>query len=467
MGWRFRKSVKIAPGVRLNFTTRGLSATLGPGGASINVSKRGTYVNQSIPLLGLRRRIRVSGSRAAQSASNARSAAWAESPTTESTPSLPPAAKAWWAPHKAWQEQQASMSAAAPPSGPSAVGGEPGGSAVPIAVDGDRLLDAARGALLQGRFREPTLWEERRRDPGPYSPRPFTSPLDPTVASQRQAVVNALVPWTGWAVLLVIAGTLLMFAATGGGKGWGVLLLLVGVGRLGWDWRQRQVGLAELTAADAELETAMREAHEALQADVAIAHESDRALSQRLASTEGTEDTAALAELLELELANEMLPVPLEFELAFDGPECVGLEIALPPLALLPTTEPATTPGGKPTRKALSTRRRVELYRDLLAGLALRLVYETLRVLPMVQQVTCWGRGMARDSASGQEISVVALHLHVARQVLERIDLDHVDPSTCLESLGGSLGVAPSGDLRVLPDVGSLATHEDGTHDVS
>jgi hypothetical protein len=53
MGIRFRKLVKLAPGVRMNFSGSGVSWTLGPRGASIGVNKRGTFLNTGIPGTGL------------------------------------------------------------------------------------------------------------------------------------------------------------------------------------------------------------------------------------------------------------------------------------------------------------------------------------------------------------------------------------------------------------------------------
>ena len=58
MGFRFRRSIRLAPGIRLNLTSRGLSATVGPRGASINVGPRGTYANVGIPSTGLSSRTR-------------------------------------------------------------------------------------------------------------------------------------------------------------------------------------------------------------------------------------------------------------------------------------------------------------------------------------------------------------------------------------------------------------------------
>jgi hypothetical protein len=53
MSWRFRKSFKVLPGVKLNLTSRGLSATLGAAPFSVNVGPRGVYRNISIPGTGL------------------------------------------------------------------------------------------------------------------------------------------------------------------------------------------------------------------------------------------------------------------------------------------------------------------------------------------------------------------------------------------------------------------------------
>lgn len=61
MGWRFRKSFKVMPGVRLNVSRRSVSATLGGGPFSVNVSSRGTYANASIPGTGMSYRQRLSG----------------------------------------------------------------------------------------------------------------------------------------------------------------------------------------------------------------------------------------------------------------------------------------------------------------------------------------------------------------------------------------------------------------------
>lgn len=58
MAIRFRKSIKLAPGVRWNLSG---SWTLGVRGASINVGKQGAFLNAGIPGSGISARTRLSG----------------------------------------------------------------------------------------------------------------------------------------------------------------------------------------------------------------------------------------------------------------------------------------------------------------------------------------------------------------------------------------------------------------------
>lgn len=50
---KFRKRVKVFPGFHLNLSKSGISSTLGVNGASINFSKKGSYLNTGIPGTGL------------------------------------------------------------------------------------------------------------------------------------------------------------------------------------------------------------------------------------------------------------------------------------------------------------------------------------------------------------------------------------------------------------------------------
>lgn len=62
MGLRFRRSIRLAPGLRLNFSTSGASLSVGPRGLSATFGSRGTYLNAGIPGTGLYTRSRLDGS---------------------------------------------------------------------------------------------------------------------------------------------------------------------------------------------------------------------------------------------------------------------------------------------------------------------------------------------------------------------------------------------------------------------
>lgn len=54
MGFRFRKSLKIAPGVRVNIGSKGISSfSVGRKGARVNISKKGTRTTVGLPGTGI------------------------------------------------------------------------------------------------------------------------------------------------------------------------------------------------------------------------------------------------------------------------------------------------------------------------------------------------------------------------------------------------------------------------------
>jgi hypothetical protein len=58
---KFRKSIKIAPGVKINLSKSGVSTTFGGKGASVNIGKNGAYLNTGIPGTGIYDRQKISG----------------------------------------------------------------------------------------------------------------------------------------------------------------------------------------------------------------------------------------------------------------------------------------------------------------------------------------------------------------------------------------------------------------------
>jgi DNA segregation ATPase FtsK/SpoIIIE-like protein len=67
MSWRFSRRVQVFPGVKINFSTRGVSTTFGIPGASINIGPKGVYANTGIPGTGLHSRTRLDSPQGKQS----------------------------------------------------------------------------------------------------------------------------------------------------------------------------------------------------------------------------------------------------------------------------------------------------------------------------------------------------------------------------------------------------------------
>lgn len=53
MGWRFRGSIRIVRGVRLNISKSGVSASIGRRGATVNISKHGVRQTYGVPGTGI------------------------------------------------------------------------------------------------------------------------------------------------------------------------------------------------------------------------------------------------------------------------------------------------------------------------------------------------------------------------------------------------------------------------------
>lgn len=53
MGFRFRKSIRLLPGVRLNLSKSGVSTSIGRRGATVNLSERGARGTVGLPGTGL------------------------------------------------------------------------------------------------------------------------------------------------------------------------------------------------------------------------------------------------------------------------------------------------------------------------------------------------------------------------------------------------------------------------------
>lgn len=53
MGWRFKKSIKIFPGVSVNFSSEGASISIGSKGIKLNIGPNNARVTAGIPGTGI------------------------------------------------------------------------------------------------------------------------------------------------------------------------------------------------------------------------------------------------------------------------------------------------------------------------------------------------------------------------------------------------------------------------------
>ena len=91
MGWRFRHSFKVIPGVRLNLSKTGLSASIGSAPFTVNVGPRGVYGTASLPGSGISYRQQIGNRSETPHELASRPVAPSSSPPSMPTPiRLPP-----------------------------------------------------------------------------------------------------------------------------------------------------------------------------------------------------------------------------------------------------------------------------------------------------------------------------------------------------------------------------------------
>ncbi|HEX5436981.1 MAG TPA: DUF4236 domain-containing protein [Gemmatimonadaceae bacterium] len=409
MALRFRRSISIIPGVRLNLSKSGLSTSIGPRGASLTIGPRGAYTNVGIPGTGIYARQRI-GSVGVAGRARAR------------TREQRAAARA--AQHQAALEEHAAAQA--------------------------KLH--ALGSVLQHRVRAPFDWSALIAPKGAFVVRPFVPPSARSTADDAQRAARDAVPVVPWVVLFVVGACALLvvvpivmrLAGLAALIVAGVMLSLVSGRRTAfaahWLSEQQRAHDAAVEAAHAAHDEAER--HREADWDAAAD------LRERLRTAVERSDAEPLTHLLEVELSNEQLPVPLIFAVDFDGTSAVEIDLVLPALDAIPGRRTSITKAGKLSRRRMAQHDRTALYGRLCCGMTLRLAYEAFRVLPMLRQITERGTACGIDPATGHERRFDALRLDVRREQLAALELDRLEPRAAIEQLGGRFGCDARGTLR-------------------
>ncbi len=416
MGFRFRKSLRIFKGLSVTLSGAGVGVRAGIPALNVSAGPSGPALNVGIPGSGVG--YRVSGGRGRSSYREVRAALRAQREAEA---------------HAARTREilDAAREHAA----------------------GEAVIDGLAG-VLKGRNRKPLDFPDLLRARGPYVPaafQPAPYEANPAWLGQRSAVAFPL--WR-WLLMLGVGGCGGLSILDGSAEyagGLGLVAVTAG-GFLARQLARRgpyRVRLDAHKRAEHEAEDAARgRDHDAAERRRGEERAREEAHRARLREAVAQGNPEPLVDLLEAELANEDWPVAVVAEVEFDGMADAVIELELPELDDVPEERTALTQRGKVSRKAMAKRDRVAIYEDLCCGVALRLAYEAFRVVPTLQRVRL--RGMATGiGATGQEDDFVALTLDLERDAMAAFDLDRLDPSTAVTSLG-RWGGNKKGELRAV-----------------
>jgi hypothetical protein len=326
----------------------------------------------------------------------------------------------------------------------------------------EERLTSLRG-ILSTRNREAYDWQAAWGSLGPYQPSGFRAPTLTFSQSHSEAAVAKQLPITGWIVLYTACAVLATFLGNTTSRLLTIPFLAVVVFWLVSTLRMR-AALARTDFQNKSLEFAtdllrLTSDHATAQDKAHAEWSQTEAARKKVSRAIDDSDLPTIVSVLESELQNESLPVPLVFELELDNREEVKLEVTLPDLDDVPAQVTSITQRGKLSTKAMGQRDRTDLFADLCAALCLRLVYEAFRVVPSLIRIEAFGSTSGIDPATGHPREFIALHLVTTRAAIAALDLDNVDPGSALSALGGNLSCDRRGVLSALEGVAGITGH--------
>ena len=180
-----------------------------------------------------------------------------------------------------------------------------------------------------------------------------------------------------------------------------------------------------------------RTAYDAQETERQKEWEEEEVARKRIRDSVANEDLELLENLLVEELYKLTFPTEQEIALCFNQINSVDLEFRLPDLDDVPDEDLSLTKTGKLSRKAMTQKRRLEIFTDLCTGVALRLAYESFRIIDFLDEIRVFGYSQAVDLATGHEEEIYPLLVDVGRSELGELNLDQIDPSTAFNYLGG------------------------------
>lgn len=373
MALRFRKSIKLAPGIRWNISGSGSSWTLGPRGASVGIGKRGTFLNAGIPGTGLSSRSLLS------------------------KPSPPSRARGERSAHGT---STVSMTCSISEDG-TLLFTDSAGSLVP-----EHLVDLAKKqnkeallGLIQRKCDEineqiEALGRLHCDTPAPRPPQfisqIYSKPKPERPLERRLGWLDRLLPGRRREI-------------------------------------EEQNRLAVLKFGD---EVAVWEAGK-------VEFDRQMADRKKLVETLIYEDVSAMERFLEVSLGEIVWPretlVALDI---LESGKRVALDVDLPELEDMPSKLAAVPARGlKLSVKELAATKIQKLYAEHVHGIVFRLVGEVFAALPKAEEIVAAGYSQRRDPATAQLKDDYLLSVRVSRDAWSTIDFDHLSDLDVTEAL--------------------------------
>ncbi|MGO4393412.1 DUF4236 domain-containing protein [Variovorax sp. M-6] len=401
MALRFRKSIKLAPGIRMNLSGSGTSWTLGPRGASIGVGKRGTFLNTGMPGTGLSSRTQLSGASSATRARQTRLAA------------VPP------------QPQNVSLRVSVSNDGEITATDMAGAPATEqlLALAKSQAKGEIRGLLedccakINGQME--ALERLHENTPSPHKVPTFQAVDYPHPQPTPPAPLKA--KW--WAL----------------------------------PGKRRRV-------AEANAEALAEHQQEVLEWNGAKRlHAAEMEQQRQLVEVGIYRDQPAMEAFLELALQDVDWPreTNVTFDLLDQG-RLACLDVDLPEIEDMPKRT-ATVPqrGMRLSLKELSPTKVQRMYAAHVHGVAFLLVGETFAALPMVQQVVLSSYSQRRSASTGHVADEYLLSVRVTREQWSGIDFDHLQAIDVVEALAQfemRRTMSKTGVFKAIVPLGAAAT---------
>jgi hypothetical protein len=155
-----------------------------------------------------------------------------------------------------------------------------------------------------------------------------------------------------------------------------------------------------------------------------------RALATRVLSGEAGAYSETISEFSSL---GEMAHLGSSIHITVRSPKLMECVLTVNGREAIPVEVKSLTAAGKLSVKAMSKPRFHEIYQDYVCGCVLRLAREVLALLP-VDQVLVTASVNGTDARTGQPADVPVLSAAMSREVIERLDFEHLDPSDSMEN---------------------------------